>query len=133
MCDPILGQITIFAGNYAPRGWAFCDGQLLKINDYQSLYAILGTQFGGEGRTTFALPDLRGRVVIHAGMGPGLSDRYLGERGGQESVTMGRGVMSTSKGIFEAYGSAEREPSNMPPYVCVNFIIALEGIYPPRS
>jgi microcystin-dependent protein len=86
--DPILGQIIIFAGNFAPRGWALCDGQLLPISQNTALFSLLGTTYGGDGRTTFALPDLRGRVPIHAGQGPGLSNYALGARGGSESTTL---------------------------------------------
>jgi microcystin-dependent protein len=86
--DPYLGQITMFAGNFAPRGWAFCDGQLLPISSYDALFSILGTTYGGDGRTTFALPDLRGRVAMHAGNGNGLSPRSLGQKGGTETNTI---------------------------------------------
>lgn len=82
--EPMLAQITMFAGNFAPRGWAFCSGQLLAISQYQALFSILGTTYGGDGRTTFALPDLRGRAPMHSGHGPGLSDRVLGQRIGTE-------------------------------------------------
>ena len=78
----------MFAGNFAPRGWAFCDGQLLPISSNSALFSLLGTIYGGDGRTTFALPDLRGRVAIHEGNGPGLSPYNLGQRGGQETVTL---------------------------------------------
>lgn len=83
-----LGEIKMFAGNFAPTGWALCDGQLLPIAQNQALFALLGTTYGGDGITTFALPDLRGRVPIHAGTGTGLSARQLGEMGGQESVVL---------------------------------------------
>lgn len=86
--EPFLGQIIMFGGNFAPRSWAFCDGQLLPINQNSALFSILGTIYGGDGRTTFALPDMRGRVPIHPGNGPGLSSYRLGQRGGQESVTL---------------------------------------------
>lgn len=80
--DPFIAQIIMFAGNFAPRGWAFCDGQLLSIQQYLALFSILGTTYGGDGRTTFALPDLRGRVAMHAGNGPGLGSYKLGQKGG---------------------------------------------------
>ena len=80
-----IGEVRLFAGNFAPRNWASCDGQLLPISQNQALFSILGTTYGGDGRTTFALPDLRGRVPIHAGSGPGLSPRTLGQKGGEES------------------------------------------------
>ena len=88
MANPFLGQITLFAGNFAPRAWAFCDGQLLPINSNSALFSILGTTYGGDGRTSFALPDLRGRAPIHAGRGPGLSDYRLGQRGGVEQTVL---------------------------------------------
>jgi hypothetical protein len=84
--EPYIGEIMIFAGNFAPRNYAFCNGQLLPINQNQSLYSILGTTYGGDGRTNFALPDLRGRVPLHPGYGPGLSSRKLGEKGGTETT-----------------------------------------------
>jgi len=86
--DPYIGEISIFAGNFAPRGWAFCDGQLLPISQNTALFSILGTTFGGDGRTTFALPDLRGRTPVHPGQGPGLSSYQLGERSGSESIIL---------------------------------------------
>ena len=86
--EPFIGEIIMFGGNFAPRSWAFCNGQLLAISQNTALFSILGTTYGGDGRTTFALPDLRGRSAIHAGRGPGLSTVKLGQRGGTESVTL---------------------------------------------
>lgn len=86
--DPYLADVSIFAGNFAPRGWAFCDGQLLPISQYSALFSILGTVYGGDGRTSFGLPDLRGRVPIGPGSGPGLSPKRQGERGGNETTTL---------------------------------------------
>ena len=88
--DPFLGQIIMFAGNFAPRGWALCDGQLLPIAQNTALFSLIGTFYGGDGRTTFGLPDLRGRVPIHDGasQGPGLSPYQLGQKGGAEGVTL---------------------------------------------
>lgn len=85
---PFIGEVQWFAGNFAPRGWAFCDGQLLSISQNTALFSILGTTYGGDGRTTFGLPDVRGRVLVHAGNGPGLSSRRLGEIGGTETVIL---------------------------------------------
>jgi microcystin-dependent protein len=82
--DPFIGEIKMFGGNFAPRGWALCDGQLLPIAQWSALFSILGTTYGGDGRTTFALPDLRGRVSVHPGTGPGLSTYRLGQKGGSE-------------------------------------------------
>lgn len=81
MAEPFLGQIQMFGFNFAPRGWANCDGQLLPIDQNQALYSLYGTTYGGDGRTTFALPDLRGRVPIHVGAGPGLPEYKQGQKG----------------------------------------------------
>ncbi|MFY1113097.1 MAG: tail fiber protein, partial [Methanosarcinaceae archaeon] len=91
--EPFIGEIRMFAGNFAPRGWAFCDGQLLPISQNTALFSILGTTYGGDGRTTFGLPDLRGRVPVHAGSGPGLSTVRLGDTGGAETVTLSQAQM----------------------------------------
>jgi microcystin-dependent protein len=171
MSEPFIGQITIFAGNFAPRGWAFCHGQLLPIAQNTALFSLLGTIYGGDGRTTFALPDLRGRAPIHFGQGPGLSNYNLGELGGVESVTLlaaqmpvhthtlvganvpanntapGGQLMAETR--EDAYAGAAQpvamDPSavgaaggsqpheNRPPYLAINYIIALVGIYPSRG
>ncbi|MFN0212885.1 MAG: phage tail protein [Saprospiraceae bacterium] len=89
--DPALGVITMFAADFAPQGWALCNGQLLQINQNQALFSILGTTYGGNGQTNFALPDFRGRSPMHAGQGPGLSNRTLGEKTGSVSVTLTTG------------------------------------------
>ena len=86
--EPFIGMIVQFGGNFAPRGWALCDGQLLQISSNSALFAILGTTYGGDGKTTFGLPDLRSRVPIHAGQGPGLSNYRLGQKAGAETVTL---------------------------------------------
>ena len=174
MSDPFVGEIRMFAGNFAPRGWSLCDGQLLAIAQNNALFSLLGTIYGGDGRTTFGLPELRGRIPIHAGTGAGLSPRQLGAGGGAEtaSVTVTQlpvhahtmnaastaaddtsplgGTLAASTGS-NLYGSAggAAEPmaaasiidnaggtvphANVMPYLCVNFIIALFGIYPSRS
>lgn len=88
MSEPFVGEIRMFAGNFAPRGWAFCDGQLLAVSQNDALFSLFGTIYGGDGRTTFGLPDLRGRIPIHAGTGPGLSPRRLGAKAGAENVTL---------------------------------------------
>lgn len=88
MSEPFYGEIRMFGGNFAPRGWAKCDGQLLAISQNDALFSLLGTFYGGDGRTTFGLPDLRGRIPIHNGSGPGLSTRRLGEKGGVEQVVL---------------------------------------------
>ena len=86
--QPFIGEIRWFAGNFAPRGWAFCDGQLLPIAQNQALFSILGTTYGGDGRTTFGLPDMRGRGMLHEGRGPGLTQHNLGQKAGNETETL---------------------------------------------
>src|SRR4051794_10683767 len=88
MSEPFIGEVIMFAGNFAPRGWALCQGQLLSIAQNTALFSILGTTYGGNGQTTFALPDLRGRVPLGQGQGPGLSSYVLGEVAGNENVTL---------------------------------------------
>lgn len=103
--EPFIGQIIMFAGNFAPRGWAFCQGQLLSISQNQALFSIIGTTYGGDGRTTFGLPDLRGRSAIGAGTGPGLSERRLGARMGVETVTLNVTQMPSHSHIATATAS----------------------------
>lgn len=86
--DPFIAQVMIFAGNFAPRGWALCEGQLLPIAQFTLLFSLVGTTYGGDGRTTFGLPDLRGRAPIGVGHGPGLSDYRWGQKGGSENTTL---------------------------------------------
>jgi microcystin-dependent protein len=88
MSEPFIAEIRIFAGNFAPRGWAFCNGQLLPVSQNTALFSLIGTTYGGDGRTTTALPNLQGRAPMHPGRGPGLTARRLGERGGVETVTL---------------------------------------------
>lgn len=104
--DPFIGEVQWFAGNFAPRGWAFCDGQLLPISSNQALFSILGTTYGGDGRTTFALPDVRGRVMIHEGHGPGLSDRRLGSKGGNETETLSANQIPSHTHTLRASGGS---------------------------
>lgn len=171
--EPFLGEIIIFAGSFAPRGYAFCDGQILSIAQYSALFSILGTTYGGDGRTTFALPDLRGRFPMQPGQAPGLSPHTLGEMSGTENVTLlstqipahnhpllastaagtaaspegnllandGRGGPQYVAGNASTFMSAQsigaaggNQPhTNMPPYLCINFCIALEGVFPSRN
>jgi microcystin-dependent protein len=165
--EPFLGSIILFAGNFAPRGWAFCNGQILSISQNTALFSLLGTTYGGNGQTTFALPDLRGCVALHFGQGPGLSNYSLGQTGGAEVVTLdvsqmpphahsqpasngqqttnrpnnavparggsytGAGDGSTLDPVSPAGGGQPHD--NRPPYLALNYIIALEGIYPSRN
>lgn len=156
MENAFIGEIKMFAGNYPPRYWAFCDGQLLPIQQNEALFSIIGCTFGGDCRTTFALPDLRGRVAIHPGQGQGLSDYRLGQRGGQEQVLLnvaqlpshhhptnektihvarGNDVQALSQGQGGSTGNAgDSQPvNNMPPYLCINHIICLRGSWPQRD
>ena len=174
MGDQFIGEIRMFVGNFAPRDWAFCNGQLMPISQNQALFSLIGTTYGGDGRTTFALPDLRGRFPMHFGNGPGLTPRSLGQKDGQESVTLMQQEMpahthtanassayadqaSPTGNVWaaepagatalyhndapdtsmnpQAIGMAGGNQShdNMSPFLCVNFIIALQGLYPPRS
>ncbi|MAT99587.1 MAG: phage tail protein [Anaerolineaceae bacterium] len=94
MSDPFIAEVRIWAGNFAPRGWAFCNGQLLPIAQYTALFSLIGTIYGGDGRTTCALPDLQGRAPMHPGRGPGLSPRQIGQKGGVETVTLSTGQMA---------------------------------------
>jgi microcystin-dependent protein len=167
MAEPFIGQIIMFGGNFAPRGWALCDGQLLSINGNEALFSILGTTYGGDGRTTFALPDLRGRFSCHPGNGPGLTPLNLGTRGGVEIITEvpahthafavpcaeDEATTAAPAGNYPAetetnqytnmtdasMGAGTTSSSGPPsvairnPFTCVNYIIALVGIFPSRS
>src|SRR3954467_15758966 len=93
MADPFVAEIRIFPFNFAPKGWAFCDGQLLPLAQNTALFALVGTTYGGDGKSTFALPDLRGRAPMHPGQGQGLSPRTLGETGGSETATLSENEM----------------------------------------
>jgi microcystin-dependent protein len=116
MSDPFLGEIKMFGGNFAPRGYALCDGQLLPISQNSALFSLLGTTYGGDGRTTFGLPDLRGRFAIHAGSGPGLPTYRLGQKAGAPTRTLTTSQLPdhTHTGRIKASGDAANtnNPSN---------------------
>jgi microcystin-dependent protein len=115
MSDPFLGEIRLFAGNYAPYGWAFCDGQIMQIVQNSALYSILGTTYGGDGKTTFALPNLKGRIPLHFGRGDGLTNHELGEAFGSETVTLTANQMpehSHSAAIKAANAGTTNLPQN---------------------
>ena len=171
MSEPFIAEIKIFAGNFAPRGWALCNGQLLPLAQNTALFSLVGTTYGGNGKTTFALPDLQGRAPMHPGQGPGLSERQLGETGGVETVTVTEAqipshahraqashgdtfadspsaltLLGITRGhLTYASGSpvdmaadtlavtgGSQPHNNMQPYLTINFIIALTGIFPYR-
>ena len=176
MANPYVGEIRMFAGNFAPVDWAFCDGSLLAIADNDVLFSLLGTTYGGDGQTTFALPDLRGRFPVNQGQGPGLASVQIGQRSGTETVTLltqqlpshthapvangtdgespqpgGKTwgaytdgmqytpVVSGSEANTPMHGSAissaggGQAHENMPPFLGMNFIICLFGVYPSRA
>lgn len=175
MTDPFLAEIRLFAGAFAPTGWALCNGQLMAIAQNTALFSLLGTTYGGDGRTTFGLPNLQGAAPVQQGQGPGLSGRFLGEEGGTPAVTLLEaeipghthtvgaastpgtrntptgavlGQASFGRRIDKPYATAgasstlnpgaigvtgsSRPHNNMPPYLAVTFIIALQGIFPQR-
>jgi microcystin-dependent protein len=177
MSEPFIAEIRIFAGNFAPRGWAFCDGQLLPIANNTALFSLIGTTYGGDGRTTTALPNLQGRAPMHPGRGPGLTSRRLGEKVGVENATLteaqipshnhiargvGNGAGTTfmpsnttswaedggQVGPTYRTGSSQNSSmasealsvtgggqahTNLQPLLTLNFIIALQGLYPSRG
>ena len=138
MSEPFLGEIRMFAGNFAPRSWAFCDGQLLAISQNSALFSLFGTIYGGDGRTTFGLPDCRGRSPIHAGDGPGLGSVRLGAKSG--SNASGAVAATTSVSIDRGLGKTQQTWDALPvgaepatSQLFVNFIVAEFGIYPSPS
>jgi len=169
MSQPFLGEIRLFCGNFAPKGWAFCDGQLLPISQSTALFSLLGTNYGGDGQTNFALPNFQGRVPMHYSQGPGLSDYVIGQAGGSASETvtisqlpahvhpiattsavattgLSTGGPALAVASTDVYGAAVNMAhmgsqlvgggqlhSNAQPYLGLNFIIALQGIFPARN
>lgn len=176
MSEPFIAEIRIFAGNFAPRGWAFCNGQLLPISQNTALFSLIGTTYGGDGRTTTALPNMEGRAPMHPGRGPGLTAKRLGQQGGVKTVTLSEAQMpnhshtqlgsaeetefdgtnnpkdsvtGTLEGGKELYGNpsnlqplsetavgsagGSQAHNNMQPFLTMNFIIALQGLYPSRG
>jgi microcystin-dependent protein len=173
MSEPFVAQIQIFGFNFPPQGWAFCQGQILPISQNTALFSLLGTQFGGDGRSNFALPNLQGSVPIGQGQGPGLTQRNLGDTGGEPFVTLlsnqlpahthaancnnnvgtaydpAGQVWSQDAGGNQEYGSGtpagQMSPNailpagggqphnNLQPYLALNYCIAMQGVFPPRS
>jgi microcystin-dependent protein len=147
MAEPFLSEIRIFSFNFAPKGWALCNGQLLPINQNQALFSLLGTTYGGNGQTTFALPNLQGRTPIHVGQG-----HTLGEQGGEHTNTNGavnnpnNAVIGAVNNMFSPTGSlvafdptsisnvgGSQAHQNMQPFLTLNFSIALQGIFPSQN
>ncbi len=174
MSDPFIAEIRIFGFNFAPNGWAMCNGQLMPLSQNTALFSLLGTMYGGDGKSTFALPDLQSASPLHHGQGPGLSQRDQGTTGGAEFVTLLESEIplhthqmrattspadvsspttttplarSTGKAVYAAsgVGNAPLSPTavsptggaqphtNLMPYLVLNFCIALQGIFPPRT
>lgn len=127
MSDPFIGEIRIFAGDFAPQGWALCQGQLLSISENEALYVLLGTTYGGDGQSTFALPDFRGRVPIHRGQGPGLSPYVQGQTGGVEQVQLNAAHLPSHTHLLSASGAAP-----LPATTAID-ISAAGGTYVPAS
>jgi len=111
MSEPFLAEVRMVGFNFAPRGWAFCDGQILPINQNQSLYSLLGTTYGGDGRTTFALPDIRGRTPIHVGRSNGGGDHRLGQKSGEETHTLSANEMPNHDHVVMATSENANQPS----------------------
>lgn len=166
MAQPYVGEIRMFAGNFAPAGWMFCEGQLLPISENETLFQLIGTTYGGDGQSTFALPDLRGRLPMHQGNGfilaetggaetvtltvnqlPSHSHNLMGSTNTATATTVSNNVLSaTALATVSAYGSdaprtnlapqaispvgGSQPHDNFQPYLCVNFIISLFGIFP---
>ena len=128
--DEYLGEILTVGFNFCPRGTLEADGRLLPISQNTALFSLLGTMYGGDGRTTFALPDLRGRVVVGAGQGPGLTERRLGERGGVETDVAAPAVVHEGEG--STIGSTSTG-NNMPPYLTLKHCVVTQGIFPSRN
>jgi len=109
--EPYIGEIVLFAGNFAPRSWAFCDGSLLQISLHTALFSILGTTYGGDGRVTFGLPDLRSRIPLHPGNGPGLSSYSLGQKTGVENVVLSAAQMPSHSHAATTVVTAQASPT----------------------
>lgn len=136
--DYYIGEVRLVAFNYAPQGWALCNGQVLPISQYQALFALIGTTYGGDGRSTFALPDLRGRLPIHVGQGANLPPFQWGQKSGMAAplAPYQAGKMDSTgvgpKFLMNAPGLS-LTPNNYPPTLGMNYIIALNGIWPSRD
>jgi microcystin-dependent protein len=130
MSDPFLGSLMLVSFDYAPKGWALCNGQLMALAQNQALFSLLGTTFGGNGQTTFALPDLRGRYPISSGQGPGLSTYNLGQPGGSETITLTSATSPTHTHLLNASttNAAASSPSGAVPATTANITLYAQGI-----
>jgi microcystin-dependent protein len=126
MANPYVGEIRLFAGNFAPLGWAFCDGSIVPISEFETLFNLIGTTYGGDGQETFALPDLRGRVPVHQGNGPGLPSVQIGETQGREEVTLSTAQIPAHRHPVTATSSAAN-PSAGPRGVLASASAAMYG------
>jgi microcystin-dependent protein len=124
MADPFVAEIRIFPFNFAPRGWAWCDGQLLPLSQNTALFSLLGTTYGGDGKSNFALPDLQGRTQMHPGQGPGLSLHDLGETGGSETVSLLESEIPAHSHVLTASGRAAVENDALGLYVAQSTVNA---------
>ena len=124
----------MFAGNFAPRGWALTNGQILSISQNTALFSLLGTFYGGNGKSSFALPDFQGRMPMHQGQGAGLSPRFVGESGGAESIALqGLPIPSAPVSPMSASVGFRTPLQTVSPFLVLNFIIAMQGIFPSRN
>jgi microcystin-dependent protein len=134
MSEPFIAEVRIFAGNFAPRGWAFCNGQLLPIAQNTALFSLIGTTYGGDGRTTTGLPNLKGRAPMHPGRGPGLSSRRLGERGGSETITLSGAQMPNHNHALRASGmAADEEGTGNPANATLGATDLADAVYGPAG
>jgi microcystin-dependent protein len=133
MSDVFVAEIRMVGFNFAPIGWAFTNGQLMAISQNTALFSLLGTNYGGNGQTTFALPNMQGRMPLHWGQGPGLSAHDLGTMGGVEFVTRQTAQTLISAGSPAAAVKFQQQVPMISPFLAVNFIIALQGIFPARN
>jgi microcystin-dependent protein len=134
MSEPFLAEIRLFTGNFAPHGWALTNGQLLSINQNTAVFSLIGTFYGGDGKTNFALPNFQSRMPVHQGQGLGLSSYVVGEQAGAESVSFsGLSLPSVPGSAVSASVSFRPQVQTMSPFLVLNFIIALQGIFPARN
>jgi microcystin-dependent protein len=134
MSDPFLAEIRLFTGNFAPFGWALTNGQLLSISQNTAVFSLVGTFYGGDGKTNFALPNFQSRMPVHQGQGIGLSQYFIGQQGGVESLSFsGLPLPSAPSPSVSASVSFRPQTQMVSPFLVLNFIIALQGVFPSRN